>query len=103
MGEVAHVGDNEVGPSPDSDEFAIGAGDFDVSRIGGYPVRLIVIAAGSGTLKYKCVNTIGNSDASTWRTASSLVKNDQIGPGRITLIAGTTNGSSPGLTIRVYK
>lgn len=83
----------------DCDEFAIAAGDFDVTSIGGYPVRKVVIVAGTGTLKYQTKKVVGGV---TFRTMSVAAKNDVL-EAEIWNIAGTTNGSSAGLTIRVFK
>lgn len=85
--------------SPDCDEFAIAAGDFNVTAIGGYPVRKVVIVAGTGTLKYQTRSVVGTA---TFRTMSAAAKNDVL-EAEIWNLAGTTNGSSAGLTIRVFK
>lgn len=93
---------DQVQPSPDFDEYAIAAGDFDLASIGGYPARLIEVVGGSGTLKVRTTNSVAR-DGTAWRTASGLVVGSKVGPCEVALIAGTTNGSSAGLTIRVYK
>lgn len=85
--------------APDCDEFAIGAADFDVTAIGGYPVRKVVIVAGTGTLKYQ---TRAAKTAAVFRTMSAAAKNDTL-EAEIWNIAGTGNGSSAGLTLRVFK
>lgn len=88
---------DEVRPGDDFDEFVVGAGDVDVSSIGGYPVRLIEVVSGNGTLKVKTINS-----GATLRTASGLVVGSKIGPVGIQAIAGTGDGSSA-MTLRVYK
>lgn len=85
--------------APDCDEFAIGSADFDVTSIGGYPVRRIVVVAGTGTLKFQ---TRASKAAAVFRTMSAAAKNDVVEL-EIWNIAGTTNGSSAGLTLRIYK
>lgn len=85
-------------PAPDFDEFSIGSGEVDVSSIGGYPVRrVVVVSAGSGTL---LVRTAGSG--STNRTASALSAGNELDSVQITSIRGTSDGSSVS-SIRVYK
>lgn len=88
----------EVGPSPGTEEFAIGAvAELDVTSIGGYPVRFVQIVSGTGTLKYKdALTTAGN------RTMTAA-PGGELGPTQITSIRGTSDGTSGGLTVRVYK
>jgi hypothetical protein len=62
-------------------------------------VRKVVIVAGTGTLKYQ---TKTSKLASTFRTMSAAAKNDVL-EAEIWNLAGTSNGSSAGLTIRVFK
>ncbi len=84
-------------PAPDVEEFAIGAADVDVSSIGGYPVRIVEIVAGSGTLKIQTARS-----GTTYRTLT-VATGDQIVPTQITSIGGTTAGTSGVTTVRVYK
>lgn len=88
----------EMGASPDGDEYALGAGDVDVTAIGGYPVRRVIIAVGSGTLRVKTANS-----GATYRTYSNLIAGDEIGPLQILSIGGTSAGSTSGITVRVFK
>jgi len=88
----------QIAPSPDADEFAIGAADVDVSSIGGYPVRRVTIVAGSGTLKMRL-----KGSGTTYRTFSVLTAGSDIVPYEIVAIAGTNNGTSGITTIRVSR
>lgn len=87
--------------SPDCDEFVSASGDFDVSSIGGYPVRKVVIVAGTGTLKFQ-TRTSKTAASPSFRTMSAAAKNDVL-EAEIWNLGGTGNGTSAGLTIRVFK
>lgn len=88
----------ETGPSPDFDEFTFGAGELDVSSIGGYPVRQIrIVTAGAGAL---AIRTVGSG--ATNRTLTGLAAGENLFPGQITSIRGTGDGTSV-TRIRVYK
>lgn len=96
-GTNPNVEAGQIAPSPDFDEFIVGAGELDVSSIGNYPVRFIEVVSGTGVLKVWTAKSV-----TTARTASSLAAGSKIGPTQITSIRGTGDGSSA-LTIRVYK
>lgn len=88
----------DVQPALGSDEFTIGGGsELDVSRIGGYPVRLFEVVSGTGTIKYR-----DGVDQATNRTFTAVAVGNRLGPTQITSIRGTGDGSNA-ITIRVYK
>jgi hypothetical protein len=97
----AQIEADQIASSPDFDDFVLGASDLDPTSIGGYPVRLIEVVAGTGTLRMTTRNSAG-----AYRTCGSLVAGSKIGPARIWNVAGTGNGTAPsgaGFTLRVYK
>lgn len=89
---------HEVGPSPDCADFAIGAVTaLDVSSIGGYPVRKIEVLVGSGTLNVR------TATSGTTNRSLAVAVGTKIEPLQILSIRGTSDGTSGGLTVRVYK
>lgn len=99
----------EEAPATDIFELTVGAtSEVDASAFGGYPVRVVVVLAGSGTL---AVQTAGSG--TLLNRASTVVPGDRIGPAQITSIRGTTDATldrngiaapSVGVTkVRVYK
>ena len=86
-----------IQPSPDFAEFAIGTDDVDVASIGGYPVRVVEVLAGTGTLKVATSRSNG-----AFRDAT-LAAGEALQPSQITNIGGTDSGTSGITSIRVYK
>ncbi len=96
MGLARDTNGNEIAPPPDFLEITIAAGVCDLSPIGGGPVRVIDVIAGSGTLKVKTRNSPGAYRDATLNAGDQMVV-------EVVEIGGTTAGTTGITKIRVFK
>lgn len=90
---------DEIGPSPDSDQYTTGAAVVDFASIGGGPVRVLeIVSGGPATL---VIRTKGGGASN--RTHTLLADGAKLGPLQIMSIRGTGDGTTNSVVVRAYK